>query len=179
MRTWSNLNSTRQPRSGSDVRVSANHAIMLNNRSGIDDYVVSDHGIRVDDRASHDRWTSSDLRRLRNDRYRMNRRHDLKSETHDLLVKLASWLRVANRTDADKRVLNPALLQLRHHRIIAEHFHAQNVRAPLETRIQQADDLILPHRPQYLDHDLRVTARAEADNRDHQFTSRTSMNASA
>src|SRR5690349_22414464 len=128
MRSRSYLNSTREPRSGSDVRVSANHAIMFDNRSVIDDHVVSDHGIRVDDRASHDRWSSSNLRRLRNNRGRMNRRHDLKSETHDLLVKLASWLHVANRTDADKSVLNPALLQLRHHRIIAEHFHAQNMR---------------------------------------------------
>src|ERR1051326_8063821 len=61
MRTWPNVNATRQSRSGRDMRVIADQAIMLDNRSGIDDHIVADHSIRVDDRAGHDRWANADL----------------------------------------------------------------------------------------------------------------------
>ena len=108
------MNATRQSRSSRDMRVIANHAIMFDNRTRIDDHVISDHCIRVDDRASHDRWSKPDLRRHRNYSRRVYRRHDLKSSADDLLIKLPSWLCVADSPDADERVLNPTLFQLSH-----------------------------------------------------------------
>src|ERR1044072_6801886 len=110
----------------------------------------------------------------------MYRRRNHKTVAYNVLVKLSSRLRVADSADANKRVIDPASLQLSHQRVVAEHFHPEHLSAPqLSTYFKQAGDLILLHRAKYFDHDLRVAARAEADNRNHYPTPRTSMTASA